>query len=166
MRKEVGIFDHFVLTMDKLKDGGLLLVSGTIGNPMTIGWGTIGIVWRQPMFMVLVRPSRYSFQLMEEGGAFTVNVPQAGLKEQVTFCGTHSGRDINKAEQCGFTLQQGYTGVIPFIKECSLHYECKIVHKNKIRQDNLLPEIQKQFYADGDYHTLYYGKILGVYKEE
>ena len=42
-------------------------------NTMTIGWATIGFVWKTEIFMVAVRDSRYTFQLMEKADNFTVN---------------------------------------------------------------------------------------------
>ena len=46
--KKIGIFDAFQETVKHLYvkqgAGGLLLIAGFNGNPMTIGWGTIGII--------------------------------------------------------------------------------------------------------------------------
>ena len=38
----------------------LLVSQGKEGLPnvMAIGWGTVGIIWGKPIFVVLVRPSR------------------------------------------------------------------------------------------------------------
>ena len=66
MREKVGNFEFFKETMESMSSGGLLLVAGTKGNPMTIGWGTVGIIWHLPVFVVLVRPSRYTFEFMEQ----------------------------------------------------------------------------------------------------
>ena len=56
--------DFFAETMRRMRDDGLLLVTTDAGgkpNVMTIGWGTIGSIWGRPVFVVLVRPSRYSY---------------------------------------------------------------------------------------------------------
>jgi hypothetical protein len=48
-------------TIKTLNELGLLLVSiDSNGKPnvMTIGWGSIGIIWYKPIFIVL--PSRYT----------------------------------------------------------------------------------------------------------
>jgi len=58
-------------TLEVMGGRGLLLVSvDKDGKPnaMTIGWGTIGIIWGKPIFAVLVRPSRYTYGLIEETG--------------------------------------------------------------------------------------------------
>ena len=79
----------FAETMKQLDGEGLLLAStkpdGEI-NVMTIGWGTVGVIWGRPIFAVLVRPSRYTYQFIEASGEFTVNVPSLAMK----FCGRGS----------------------------------------------------------------------------
>ena len=49
-------------TMDQIKKGAFLTVkSGDVINTMTIGWATIGYVWRKPIIMVDVRLSRHTY---------------------------------------------------------------------------------------------------------
>lgn len=33
---------------------------------MTIGWGTIGVIWERPVFVAYVRQQRYSREMLEE----------------------------------------------------------------------------------------------------
>ncbi len=166
MRESVGIFDCFQETVDKLGSGGALLVAGEKGNPMTIGWGTVGVIWGKPMFIVLVRPSRYTFGLIEQLAEFTVNVPTDGLRKQVAYCGSKSGRDVDKVAECGFTMAKSRDVAVPYIEQCPIHYECRTVHRNNVINAALDPAIVSSFYDAGDFHTLYYGEILGVYKEQ
>jgi len=165
MREEIGTYDAYGETMEQLRAGGLLLVSGKQGNPMTIGWGTVGVIWSRPIFVVLVRPSRYTFGFIEECGEFSVNVPTDGLKREVALCGSKSGRDVDKIEQCKFTLETGISISVPHIKECPIHYECRVVHKNNVINADLAQEIVQQSYPSGDFHRVYYGQIQGVYRE-
>lgn len=166
MRKEIDIFSEFNFTMEQLKSSGLLLVSGEKGNPMTIGWASFGIIWKKPELTVLVRPSRYSHSLLEELDYFSVNVPSKALRSKVMICGMHSGKDIDKIKECKFTLMKGIKIPVPYIKECSFHYECRIIHKNKVIKDTLAESIISSFYSSGDFHTIYFSEILGAYKEE
>ena len=165
MRKEIGTYDAYGETVKTLGEGGLLLASGEKGNPMTIGWGTVGRIWGRPMFVVLVRPSRFTFGLIEDCGEFVVDVPTNDLKKEVALCGSKSGRDLDKIKECNFTLEKGNTVSVPYIKECAVHYECKVVHKSNVINADLVPEIVQQFYPGGDFHRVYYGQILGVYRE-
>ena len=105
MAKEtVHYLDYWRETAEVMTNDGLLLVSeGRHGKPnaMTIGWGTIGWVWRGPVFLIFIRPSRYTYELLEEAGDFTVNVPPPELAEVLSFCGGFSGRDRDKFAERG-----------------------------------------------------------------
>ena len=161
--KQVDTFSQMDITLQRLKKPGLLLVSGKKGNPMTIGWATLGVIWRTNILTVLVRPSRFSFNLLEQSMEFGICVPTEDMREKILFCGMNSGRDVNKIAECGFTQVKAHKIEIPLIKECSIHYECRIVHKNQIIPAELDQELKQDNYPGGDYHTIYYGEITGVY---
>jgi flavin reductase (DIM6/NTAB) family NADH-FMN oxidoreductase RutF len=131
---------------------------------MAIGWGTAGIIWGLPIFIVLVRPTRFTFGLMEESREFTVNVPTEALEKQVDLCGTKSGRDMDKVKACGFKMEKGHEISIPYIAECPIHYECRVVHKNDVINAELDGKILNKSYPEGNLHRVYYGEILGVYR--
>ena len=40
--------------------------SGNKINTMVIGWGTIGILWRLPVFNTVVRQNRFTYEQIEE----------------------------------------------------------------------------------------------------
>jgi len=164
MATEIGTFDITVESIQALRDGGLLLVSGKQGNPMTIGWGVIGSVWGRPVLQVLVRPSRYSFSLLEELGEFTVCVPAPGQKKVLSVCGAKSGRDVNKIDACSLTLAASEHVAVPYIADCAAHYECRVIHVNDVVNATLDPEIVTGSYPKGDFHRVYFGEILGVYR--
>lgn len=155
----------FQETLALLSSPGLLLVAaGADGKPnaMTIGWGTIGIIWSKPIFTVLVRPSRYTYQLLEQSDSFTVCVPSKALRQAVNFCGTRSGRDVDKFKECGLTTLPSERISAPGIAGCPVIYECQIVHTNDVIPANLTEEIQGRAYPRGDFHRVYYGEILTV----
>ena len=131
---------------------------------MTIGWGTIGYIWGKWILTVLVRPSRFTFQLMESADEFTVNLLQKQFSDELSFCGSKSGRDVDKIKECGFTLEQGISVSTPYISESIVHFECRIIHKNKLDPHTLDPDILRRYYPEQDFHTVYYGEIVGVFK--
>ena len=153
-------------TLAALRAGGVLLAAtkkSGASNVMTIGWGTVGIIWGRPMFVVMVRPSRHTYGFMEEAGEFTVNVPTPEMRAWTSFCGTKSGRDVDKFAALGMavTPAQKVQGVT--IDACPLVYECKVVHHNDVIPPNLAPEIVSGSYPQGDFHRVYFGEILGTY---
>jgi flavin reductase (DIM6/NTAB) family NADH-FMN oxidoreductase RutF len=152
-------------TLSTLADPGLLLVAaGADGKPntMTIGWGTIGIIWGKPIFAVLVRPSRYTYTLLGQSNSFTVCVPPRSLRKAVGFCGTRSGRDYDKFKECDMTPLPSTQVGAPGIAECLIVYECQIVHTNDVIPANLADEIKASAYPEGDFHHIFYGQILAV----
>ena len=156
-------------TLSLLAHPGLLLTSqGRDGKPnaMTIGWGTVGIIWGRKIFTVLVRPSRYPFSRLAASDSFTVNLPSPALHPAVAFCGSRSGRDVDKFAACHMTPEPGQTIATPGIAECPVIYECRIVHTNDVVNASLEPRIVADAYPKGDFHRLYYGEILAVRAEE
>jgi flavin reductase (DIM6/NTAB) family NADH-FMN oxidoreductase RutF len=165
-RTRTGDFEAALETYERLRSPGALLVAGAgKSNIMTIGWGVLGVIWGRPVLTVLVRPSRHTHGFMESHDEFTVCIPTKEMKEAVAFCGTKSGRDVDKAAECGFTMKPGIETAVPYIHECPVHYECRIVQRNQVEASTLDAEIVGQYYPSGDFHTVYFGEILGVYRE-
>ncbi len=169
MAKNIADFrDRIRETIKAFDESRVLLVSqGKEGlpNAMAIGWGTIGIIWRKPMFVVLVRPSRYTHKLIEEAGEFTVNIVPPQLKEVVQYCGTVSGRGHNKFKEKQLTAIPSQKVKVPIIKECVLHFECGVVYKSDLTPSELEKAIIPSLYPKGDFHRVYYGEILACQYE-
>lgn len=164
MKKETNIFEVYHETIEKLEGDGILLVAGDPPNPMTIGWGTVGIIWHKQILTVYVRPTRYTFHLMENSKDFTVNILSDEYKKQLAFCGTKSGRDFNKIEKCGFTLEKSSKISTPYLRESYIHFECRIVHRHRLDPGALDQWIIKRYYPLKDFHMVYYGEIMGVFR--
>jgi flavin reductase (DIM6/NTAB) family NADH-FMN oxidoreductase RutF len=153
-------------TLRKLQHPGLLLVGAKKygkTNVMAIGWGLVGVMWRKPVFLVLVRPSRFTHEFIEDTEEFTVNVPPNGMEKTVNYCGEVSGRKVDKFKKCDLTVVKSKKLRVPVIKECIIHYECKVVHKLEVKPELVIGSVRKTFYAKDDFHTLYFGEILAVY---
>lgn len=170
MNKEVNVWDyagHILKVIDK----GILLTTAAEGkrDTMVIGWGSLGVVWSKPVFKVLVRESRYTKELLDRNGEFTVNVPLSAVdKNIIAVCGTKSGRDMDKFKELGLHTQEGQTVAVPAIKELPLTLECKVIYKQEQDPAAIDGACYARFYAEGtrnegDYHTVYYGEITAAY---
>jgi len=152
-------------TLARLAHPGLLLVSqgqDGIPNAMAIGWGTVGIIWGKRIFTVLVRPSRYTFSRLAQSDSFTVNVPCPALYSAVEFCGSRSGRDVDKFAECNLTAEASQTIATPGIGESPVIYECRIRHTTDVINASLDPQIVASAYPSGNFHRIYHGEILAV----
>lgn len=170
MKKDMHFTDHFEKTIRSFHHGGAFLVAKNFRgqvNLMTIGWGSLGIIWGKPIFIVMVRNSRNTFTAMDQGEEFTVNVPEKGLKEELLFCGTKSGRDYDKVKETGLDLIESKKVKVPIILQCQIHYECVLVNKKQFQRDDFLaPDIPKRFYPNGDYHMVFFGEIVASYCDD
>ena len=143
--------------------GAFLTVKGNDGvNTMTISWGFVGFMWNKPQFITVVRPQRYTKQVLDSGAdSFTVSIPFDGnLKEQLAVCGTKSGRDIDKSTVVEFVPAKNVAS--PIVAQCGLYYECKINTSQQLDGNLLLPNIAEKFYKD-DFHIMYFGEIVECY---
>jgi flavin reductase (DIM6/NTAB) family NADH-FMN oxidoreductase RutF len=154
--------------LKQLPRGAFLTVkTGDKLNTMTIGWGSIGYVWQKPVMMVMVRYSRYTYELMEKAMDFSVSVPLTGeLKKDLAVTGTKSGRDIDKFKECKLTAKNAKSIESPVIGECGLIFECKIIYKQAMQPENLDVEIKEKCYPNDDFHVLYFGEIMSCYSPE
>lgn len=167
-RENVHYAHCFDLVTDALAGDGLLLGSYDADdkpNIMTIGWATLGHIWGLPLALVMVRPSRYTYDCIERTDAFTVNVPTAAMARACAVCGSKSGRDTDKFAECGLTPERAATVNAPVVVECPIVYECAVVHTNDVIPERLAETINAECYPQGDYHRIYFGKILAVRAE-
>lgn len=94
-------------------------------NIITVAW--TGIICSDPaMLYVSIRPERYSYDMIKGSGSFVVNLPNRSLAYALDFCGVKSGRDIDKFEHLGLTVQDSNLVEAPSIEECPVNLECKV----------------------------------------
>ena len=153
--------------LKKIRKGAFLTVkAGKALNTMTIGWATFGFIWQKPIMMVAVRPTRHTFGIIEKAQDFTVSVPAGDMSKAIAFCGSKSGRDVDKFKMCNLETAEGQNVASPIIKVPGIHYECKIVYKSAMNPIHLDKNYDKSLYPQKDYHTLYFGEIVACYETE
>lgn len=171
MKKEINIFDYAARINEAMKKGILLTTkAGNKVNTMTIGWGTMGIEWGRPIFTAFVRESRYTRELLDQAGEFTVSIPMDPADPQVlVYCGRNSGRDVDKIREADLTLEDPVAVSAPGIKELPLTIECKVLYSQMQDLKGIPREILDRYYPaytdDGtpDRHIAYYGEIVKAY---
>lgn len=141
--------------IESLKNGAFL-ASGD--NVMIVGWGGIGYIWRKQVFFAPVRYSRHTKSFIDERKTFAVSFPEVGtMKEEIKLCGTKSGRDTDKKALLKTTFAPKSKSF--FVDGCKEYIECKVLASVPIT-DELMENMPKDFYKDGDYHVMYIGEIL------
>jgi flavin reductase (DIM6/NTAB) family NADH-FMN oxidoreductase RutF len=148
-----------------IKKGAFLTVkSPSALNTMTIGWATFGLIWQKPIVMVAVRSSRHTFGIIEAAKDFTVTVPTGNMIKETAFCGTKSGRDVDKFKACNLETAASQKVHSPIIKTIGYQYECNIVYKSAMNPALLDHNYDRKLYPQKDYHTLYFGEIVACYQ--
>ena len=174
MKQEINVYTEAARINDAMKHGILLTTKvGDKVNTMTIGWGTMGIEWGKPIFTAFIRESRYTRELLDASGEFTVNIPMGESVSQIlAFCGKNSGRNTDKIKELGLTLEEPMFIAAPGIRELPLTLECKVLYR-QVQDLNGMPQsILDRYYpafnADGspDRHIAYYSEILCAYQIE
>ncbi|MCH5185347.1 MAG: flavin reductase family protein, partial [Oscillospiraceae bacterium] len=136
-------------------------------NSMTVSWGMLGFEWGEPIFITFVRDSRFSKQLLDKNGEFTINIPISDIDGNITkVCGSKSGRDTDKLGELNLTVEEPDIISVPGIKELPLTLECKVMYTQKQDINVLSQNDREKFYPESagpDLHTAYYGKIVSAY---
>ncbi|MBN1852643.1 MAG: flavin reductase family protein [Pirellulales bacterium] len=116
-------------------------------NGMTAAWGGI-CCSDPPCVAVSLRKATYSYGNLMERQAFTISVPTESQAEKADYFGLVSGRDTDKFAATGWTPIRSDLVDAPYIQECPLVLECKILQVNEL-----------------GLHTQFVGQILDVKAE-
>ena len=134
-------------------------------NTMTISWGGFGTLWHKPVVTVYVRPSRYTYELMENYEYFTISFYDKEYQKDLTLLGSTSGRDGNKI---AFTrLTPDFLELAPSFQEANLTIVCKKLYfqdldiKN-INRDSIREAGIDRFYKGESAHRMYIGEVIDI----
>lgn len=101
------------------------------------------------MMAISVAPSRFTHDLIARSGEFVLAWPGEDLADATLFCGTRSGRDVDKFKETGLTPVKGEHVKAPLIKECIANLECRLAGQM----------------TAGD-HTIFAAEILAIWVHE
>jgi flavin reductase (DIM6/NTAB) family NADH-FMN oxidoreductase RutF len=176
--------DNYLLddykVFDMFKNDWALVTAGTLDdyNSCTVGWGGLGTLWTRPgkngaTVTVYIHPARYTEQFFEKYPTFTVSFYSKEYKKALGYMGSHSGRNEDKAKNCGLTpVEVG--GSVSF-EEAKLTFVCKKLYAHQFVKEDLAQEIQDYYaanptvYSDGqgewEPHVVFVGEVLEVEKK-
>lgn len=102
-----------------------------------------------PMLGVAIGHSRYSYEIMLASDGFVVNVPSKDLIRMVDYCGSVSGRKVDKFAACRLTAVRSSRISAPQILEFPINIECAL--RNRIELGS---------------HDFFFGEIVAVNVDE
>jgi flavin reductase (DIM6/NTAB) family NADH-FMN oxidoreductase RutF len=113
-------------------------------NIMTAAWAAI-CCSKPPSVAVSLRKATYSYGNIVARQAFTINIPSETHVKEADYVGIASGRDLDKFARVKFTPVDSDLVDAPYVAECPLILECKLIHTLEI-----------------GLHTQFVGEILDV----
>ena len=105
----------------------IVLVGALVNNkPNFETIGDVGIMGiKPPIVYISSGQDHYTNIGILEHSHFSINFPSTKLLIKTDYCGTVSGRDIDKSEL--FDVFYGEVNVAPMIRECPVNIECKVI---------------------------------------
>lgn len=132
-------------------------------NTMTASWGFMGVMWGKNVIETVIRPSRHTIGFVEKHELFTVSFFGEEYRKALQFCGSHSGRDCDKAKKTGLT--PFYTDGTTAFEEASLIFVCKKVYEQDMDVSKLAEE-HRHWYDKEGVHKAFIGEIVKVLVRE
>jgi len=156
--------DNNVFTM--LGKEWMLITGGSSEsfNTMTASWGGFGVMWHKNVINCVVRPTRYTYEFIENSDCFTLSFLEDGYKDALKICGSTSGRDSEKVKKVGLTPFDAGQKSVAF-EESKIILVCKKLYYHDINPENFIDVDDEKFYPKKDYHRMYIAEIVKVLKK-
>jgi len=120
------------------------------GRPNLIAIGAISHACIDPpMLGIAIGHTRYSYQVISRADGFVVNVPSRDQAKIVDYCGSVSGRKVDKFKACNLTPLPSTKISSPGILEFPLNIECAVRKSVELGS-----------------HCFYFGEIVAVHCDE
>ena len=136
-------------------------------NTMTASWGGIGWLWNRPVAFVFIRPERYTHDFIERESRLTLSFYKEEYRNILQFCGTKSGRDVDKVKETGLKPVALENGAMTF-EQARLTLDCRKLFKSPMAEANFIDKsILEKWYGSqpgGSLHDVYVVEIEGVYE--
>lgn len=134
-------------------------------NGMTVNWGFVGKIWFKPCVLLVIRPSRYTWEFIKGSNDFTVSSFPKDYQNTLNMLGTKSGRNTDKMKESGLIPIDSMDVRSPSFEQASLTLECRKWYVGDIEKEGILdPEVIKADYPKGDYHKIVIGEIVSAWK--
>ena len=142
----------------------MLIAAGPLDdfNAMTASWGTWGHLWERDVAICYVRPQRYTYSFMERSTSYTLSFFGAAWRKALEYCGSHSGRNVNKVHETGLIPFATPSGSVAF-EQARLILECRKLYFGDIGEAGFVDaKVMESTYQQRDFHRFYVGEIIRV----
>lgn len=135
-------------------------------NTMTASWGLLGELWNKPVCTCFIRPQRYTYGFAEANDVMTMTFFDEKYRDALKYCGSHSGRDGDKAKACGLTPIPVAEGDAVIFGEAKLALVCRKLYVTDLKKEEFLDSDALGEYPKNDFHRVYVCEIEKVYRKK
>jgi len=142
----------------------MLITAGPLDNfnMMTASWGTWGHLWERDVAICYVRPQRYTYSFMERATTYTLGFFDEEWRKALEYCGSHSGREVNKVIGTGLRPFATPSGAVAF-EQARLILECRKLYFGDFGETGFVDtRVLDAVYQQRDFHRFYVGEITRV----
>ena len=86
---------------------------------------------------IFIRPQRYTFQFTENEASFTICVFEETYRNMLQYCGSKSGREVDKVKKTGLLPVETDLGNI-YYQQARLVIECQKIYADFIKEDGFI----------------------------
>ena len=128
-------------------------------NMMTASWGFLGEMWGKECSTVAIRPSRYTFDLVENSDTYALCF-MGDMRDVYNLCGKESGRDTDKVKATELTpvFEDGTM----YFEEARLVLICKKMYADDLKPECFTDKAAAQKWYNNDFHRMFTGEITKV----
>jgi flavin reductase (DIM6/NTAB) family NADH-FMN oxidoreductase RutF len=114
----------------------------------------IAVDWHMPvsfnpaLYAISVGKARFSCGLISKSRCFVVNFMPYSQLDAVLFCGTNTGRSIDKFKKSGLTKEEGEAVDCPKVAQACAALECEVINS-----------------VDSGDHIIFVGRILAAFEK-
>ena len=120
-------------------------------------------MWNNPVAFTFIRPQRYTYDYLEKDELMSLCFFDDSFRKALSYCGSHSGRDVDKVKETGLTPAFTDEGV-PYFKEARLVLICRKLYAQDLNADSVIDPAVFKCYGENDYHRMYINEIIRVLK--
>lgn len=147
-----------------LSEDWMLITAGNNDkfNMMTASWGGIGFLYQKPVAFCFINPARYTYQLMENNDTYTLTFYTEAYRDALKYCGSKSGKDVDKVKGSGLTPITTPTGSKAF-SQAWLIIECRKMVSQSLTPESIADKSIKGEWAGKQMHKMFIGEIINVW---
>jgi flavin reductase (DIM6/NTAB) family NADH-FMN oxidoreductase RutF len=100
-------------------------------NLIALSWHT-PLSFEPMLYAISVGKTRYSLELLRKSKCFVVNFMDKKFENEIWYCGSHTGKKVDKFKETGLEKEEAETINSPIIKQCLGYLECQIIKEIEV----------------------------------